>query len=256
MQAARSAATDRCLRRAGRTNGVGRGRRSLVLARSDSALDRGHDDRLERRPARRRLRGVAEGGGIWAIAENPGRSTLLSTTFGGNRLEAAGARRRRKRLLAGRVTIGNSIVADGGRPDGKRELQSIPERHRPRSASTSTASTSAASKRRRPGQHGPAARPAADNGGLTQTMAPAAGSPAIDQGRSLRPDRRPARDRAADRPARRSPTRAAAGADGSDVGAVEFQPSNAFTLGQTDQEQEKRHGDAQPSACRRPRPER
>ena len=61
-------------------------------------------------------------------------------------------------------------------------------------------------------------------------MAPALGSPAIDQGRSfgLTADQRGI-VRPIDLPS--IPNSAAAGADGSDVGAVELQPSNAFTLG-------------------------
>jgi hypothetical protein len=72
--------------------------------------------------------------------------------------------------------------------------------------------------------------PLQPNGGPTQTMAPALGSPAIDQGRSFgtASDQRGV-IRPIDLPT--VPNSAAAGADGSDVGAFELQPSNAFTLG-------------------------
>jgi hypothetical protein len=61
-------------------------------------------------------------------------------------------------------------------------------------------------------------------------MAPSGGSPAVDQGTSagLGTDQRGA-VRPIDLPS--IPNSSAPGADGSDIGAVEFQPSNAFTLG-------------------------
>jgi hypothetical protein len=64
----------------------------------------------------------------------------------------------------------------------------------------------------------------ADNGGATQTMLPAAASPAIDQGGAggLRADQRGA-PRVVDDPA--IPNSAAPGADGSDIGSVEVQAS-------------------------------
>jgi Chlamydia polymorphic membrane protein (Chlamydia_PMP) repeat len=76
--------------------------------------------------------------------------------------------------------------------------------------------------------------PLADNGGPTQTMLPAASSRAIDQGAAF--------GAATDQRTRTRPfefaevpNSTAAGADGSDIGAVELQPSdipsNAFTVG-------------------------
>jgi hypothetical protein len=72
--------------------------------------------------------------------------------------------------------------------------------------------------------------PLQNNGGLTATMAPASSSPAIDQGggSGLAADQRGAM-RPIELPT--IPNSSAPGADGSDIGAVEFQPSNAFTLG-------------------------
>jgi Right handed beta helix region len=72
--------------------------------------------------------------------------------------------------------------------------------------------------------------PLADNGGPTQTMAPASGSPVVDKGSAfgLSTDQRGIL-RPIDFPA--ISNSAAAGADGADIGAVELQPSNKFKLG-------------------------
>jgi hypothetical protein len=72
--------------------------------------------------------------------------------------------------------------------------------------------------------------PLADNGGPTQTMALAPTSPAVDKGSAvgLTSDQRGV-TRPIDFPS--IPNSAAPGADGSDIGAFELQPSNAFTLG-------------------------
>jgi hypothetical protein len=73
-----------------------------------------------------------------------------------------------------------------------------------------------------------------DNGGPTPTQVPAVTSPAIDRGqRNGAPTDQRGLGRPFDIPT--IPNSAAAGADGSDIGAVELQagelPSNAFTLG-------------------------
>jgi hypothetical protein len=72
--------------------------------------------------------------------------------------------------------------------------------------------------------------PLQDNGGPTPTMAPASNSPALDQGSAfgLITD-----ERGVIRPIDFAsiPNASAPGADGSDIGAFELQPSNAFTLG-------------------------
>jgi hypothetical protein len=74
----------------------------------------------------------------------------------------------------------------------------------------------------------------ANNGGSTQTMKPAVSSPAIDKGAAFSTS---ADQRGLTRPFdfQEIPNSTAAGADGSDMGAVELQPSdlpsNAFTVG-------------------------
>ena len=138
-------------------------------------------------------------------------------------------------FMSGHGQVGNSIVANGAGPAGSENC--ISRTAVPRSASTSTASTSAASKR-------PATR-------STRTRCSARCSST-----AARPDHGPGRwaarrsTRAApsglttdqrgltapDRPAD-DPELGRAGADGSDIGAVELQLpppqqlSNAFTLG-------------------------
>jgi len=80
--------------------------------------------------------------------------------------------------------------------------------------------------------------PLAANGGPTQTEAPAGTSPAVDKGSAfgLGTDQRGV-SRPIDFPS--IPNSAAPGADGSDIGAFELQPSNAITLGKLQRKKKK-----------------
>jgi hypothetical protein len=176
--------------------------------------------------------GVAEGGGLWAVAGPPGAVTLTSVTLAANRLEVSGTAFAEGGNLfwVDEVTIRNSIVANGLGPAGSENCSKQPEK--PASLGFNLESLDQC------GFHAagdlvnrdPLLGPLQNNGGLTQTMAPSASSPAVDQGTStgLGSDQRGV-VRPIDLPS--IPNSAAAGGDGSDIGAVEFQPSNAFTLG-------------------------
>jgi hypothetical protein len=174
--------------------------------------------------------GVAEGGGLWSGAAAPGSLTLTSVTIAANRLDSSGG------VAAGgnlywteATTIRNSIVAGGAGPAGSENCSKPP-------ASVSLGFN--LDSLDQCGFHAagdlvsrdPLLGPLQDNGGPTPTMAPSGSSPAVDQGTSagLGADQRGV-VRPIDLPS--IPNSGAPGGDGSDIGAVEFQPSNAFTLG-------------------------
>jgi CSLREA domain-containing protein len=141
---------------------------------------------------------AAIGGGLMVIGETTPHAPLVglsSTILGGN---SAGARRRPQDLhqrVPRLVAAGFSLITRAGR----RAIRSLPRR------------TNIIGKR-------PRLRPLADNGGLTKTRRPRAGSPAIDAGRAndLGRDQR-GRPRMFDR---REPN--ARGSDGTDIGAFEL----------------------------------
>jgi hypothetical protein len=175
--------------------------------------------------------GFAQGGGLWAIAPPPSSLALTSLTISGNRIEATGAQ------FAGggnlywedAVTIRNSIVASGVGPAGSENCSKPPENA---SLGFNLESLNQCGFHTGGDQvnKDPLLGSLQANGGPTATMAPAANSPAIDQGNAfgLTTDQRGV-VRPIDFPT--IPNSAAAGADGSDIGAFELQPSNAFRLG-------------------------
>jgi hypothetical protein len=174
--------------------------------------------------------GIALGGGMHASASEPGSITLLGVTAGSNRIEAPAAPPNGGGNLftEDNVNLGNTIVAGGSGPAGTENCGGTP----------GTSLGFNIDSLDQCGFHyigdqvntNPLLGPLQSNGGLTQTMIPALGSPAIDQGRALglTTDQRGVL-RPIDLPM--IPNSPAAGADGSDIGAVEFQPSNALVLG-------------------------
>lgn len=175
--------------------------------------------------------GSASGGGLWGAAAAPGSLALTSATIAANALDVSGAGFAEGGNLfwSKDVTIGNSIVAHGLGPAGSENCSKPPE-----GASLGFNLESADQC----GFHAagdltnrdPLLGPLQDNGGPTPTMAPASNSPAIDQGAGLGlgADQRGV-VRPIDFPS--IPNSSAPGADGSDIGAVELQPSNALALG-------------------------
>jgi hypothetical protein len=178
------------------------------------------------------------GGGAVVIAEGNGTATITSSTFADNRLQANGPNSRGGNVLLlgskpGSILVGNTIVVGGSGPSGSQNCGPTFEgASLPTSLGFNIDSLDQCGFKS-PGDKvntDPQLGPLQSNGGPTRTMAPALGSPAIDQGRAfgLTADQRGVL-RPIDLPS--IPNSAAAGADGSDIGAVEFQPSNAFTLG-------------------------
>ena len=174
------------------------------------------------------------GGGILTVANAAGSFSFLSTTISGNRLETANPTSLGGNLFstgAGASTFRNTIVANGAGATGSENCAVGP------GVSVTSLGFNIDSldqcNFKAPGDlfnTDPLLGPLALNGGPTQTMAPAIGSPAIDKGSAfgLSADQRGI-VRPIDLPS--IPNSAAAGADGSDIGAVELQPSNAFSLG-------------------------
>jgi hypothetical protein len=171
-----------------------------------------------------------EGGGIFAAANPKGPITVTSSTIAGNRLESSNTETFGGNLfMEGPISVGNTIVANGAGPAGSENCFAAPGLI---SLGFNIDSLDQCGFKAAGDQvnKDPLLGPLQSNGGPTQTMAPALGSPAIDQGGSfgLTGDQRGI-VRPIDLPS--IPNSAAASADGSDVGAVELQPSNAFTLG-------------------------
>jgi hypothetical protein len=173
--------------------------------------------------------GAAQGGGVFlGTGESP--AALLSTTVSGNRIEPATSTGGGGNLFAtGPVTFRNSIVANGAGPQGSENCFASEEI----SSLGFNIDNLDQCGFKAPGDKvntDPLLGPLQSNGGLTQTLVPAPNSPAVDQGSAsgLTADQRGV-IRPIDLPS--IPNSSAGGADGSDIGAVEFQPSNALTLG-------------------------
>jgi hypothetical protein len=173
--------------------------------------------------------GFAQGGGLWGDVTGQASLALTSVTVVANRLDASGTVEGGNLFLEEAATIRNSIVAGGAGAAGSENCAKPPKGF---SLGFNLESADQC------GFHAagdlvnrdPLLGPLQSNGGPTPTMAPAAGSPAVDQGISaaLGTDQRGV-VRPIDLPS--IPNSSAPGGDGSDIGAVELQPSNAFTLG-------------------------
>jgi hypothetical protein len=169
--------------------------------------------------------GAAEAAGLLAVA-NANPISVLDSTIAANRAEAptslAG-----NLLAVGAVSIGSSILAGGVASENPNCLTIETTSLGFNIDGTSECGFKAPGDKE---NTDPQLGPLQNNGGPTLTMAPALASPAIDQGKAfgLTGDQRGI-IRPIDLPT--VPNSATAGADGSDIGAVELQPSNAFTLG-------------------------
>jgi hypothetical protein len=173
--------------------------------------------------------GVVEGGGL-AVELEPGTSlSLVSSTFSSNGVDASpNGVAEGGNIFAGTGTkIANSIVSAGSGPPGQENCSSKLESQGFNLESASQCGFTAVGDQV---NKDPLLGPLQDNGGPAPTMAPAANSPAVDQGAAfgLVTDERGV-IRPIDFPT--IANSAAAGANGSDIGAVELQPSNALSLG-------------------------
>lgn len=171
--------------------------------------------------------GIVEGGGI-ILDLSESSLTLLSATVVGNSVNAPGGI-----AEAGNIDrdpggkIANSIVAGGQGPPGEENCDDPLESQGFNLESSDQCGFHAAGDQI---NKDPLLGPLQDNGGGIATMLPAANSPAVDQGAAsgLGSDERGV-VRPIDFPT--IPNSVAPGADGSDIGAAELQPSNAFALG-------------------------
>jgi hypothetical protein len=172
--------------------------------------------------------GIVEGGGISfnASSENP--LVATSTTLAGNAVDLEyGAGGNLSWSSTSPPRFRNSIISGGIAPPGNENCGQSVESLGFNLESLDQCGLKAGGDQV---NRDPLLGPLRDNGGLTATMAPAANSPVVDQGAAsgLTADQR-----GVVRPINLPtiPDSAASGADGSDIGAVEFQPSNALALG-------------------------
>jgi hypothetical protein len=182
----------------------------------------------------------AGGGGILATANSGGAVAFSSMTISGNRIEAPASPFGGGNVFAvsepGAISFANSIVAAGAGPPGAENCDGLETKSLGFNIDSldQCGFKAAGDKVNTDPQLGPLQ----NNGGLTATMAPALAGPAIDQGGAfgLTSDQRGIL-RPIDLPS--IPNAAVPGADGSDIGAVEFQPSNAFSLGKLTKDKKK-----------------
>ena len=166
---------------------------------------------------------------MFVVGGKPGFLDLLSTTISGNGIETSGSGGivEGGNLYAVDVTFRNTIVAGGAGPPATANcfvaatqslgfnLDSVNQ----------CGFTAAGDKV----NTDPLLGPLQSNGGPTPTLLPAGNSPAVDQGSGTGLTDQRGVVRPIDFPS--IPNSQTAGADGSDIGAVELQPSNAFKLG-------------------------
>lgn len=177
--------------------------------------------------------GIAQGGGLNLEVSNKSSASITSLTLVGNAVRGPASP---NVLVEGgnltaydEATIANTIVSGGIGPNGTGNCGTQANDH-PTSKGFNLESADQC-KFAAPGDQvnaDPQLGPLAANGGPTPTMVPAATSPAVDRGLAfgLGSDQR-----GVVRPIDFPSIPNAAGSDGSDVGAVELQPSNAFGFG-------------------------
>ncbi len=171
--------------------------------------------------------GVAEGGGLLVELDGGAGLTLGGSTVAGNSVEAGPNGVAEGGDVEGDpgVKVANSIVSGGSGPAGAANCGEKLESQGFNIESANECGFGAAGDKV---STDPQLGPLQNNGGPAPTMAPAFSSPAVDQGSAVGPDARGV-TRPIDFPT--IPNSAAAGANGSDIGAVELQPSNALALG-------------------------
>jgi hypothetical protein len=171
------------------------------------------------------------GAGALVVVGPKGSLVISSSTIASNRMETSTPEKGfgGNIYTVGSVAIRNSIVADGFGPPGQENCFGVPQLNSLGFNLESLNQCGFAGVGDQVNKS-PQLGPLQLNGGLTATMAPALGSPAIDQGAGfgVGSDQRGIL-RPIDFPSIANP--APIGADGADVGAVELQPSNAFSLG-------------------------
>ncbi len=175
--------------------------------------------------------GISEGGGLNADDFTAGETSVLSSTLAGNAVAGpANAIVEGGNLSAdAKGTIGNSILSGGVGPNATGNCSKQASK-RPSSKGFNLESANQCGFAA-PGDLAnadPQLGPLGANGGPTPTLVPAATSPAVDHGTGLG---LALDQRGLTRPIDFPSIANAAGGDGSDIGAVELQPSTAIALG-------------------------
>jgi hypothetical protein len=172
--------------------------------------------------------GVVEGGGALLELTGGANLTLVSATLAGNSVSAPGGVAEGGNIDPDPgAKIENSIISGGQGPAGS---ENCSEKFESQGFNLESADQCGLTGNGDQVNKDPLLGPLQDNGGPAPTMVPAANSPAVDQGAAfgLTTDERGV-VRPIDFPT--IPNSAAPGADGSDIGAAELQPSSAFSLG-------------------------
>jgi hypothetical protein len=179
---------------------------------------------------------VNDGGGVWISGGGDQALTVKNSTITGNSVAGDGSQGGGVVAFgpaASNVTIQSSIIANNTATEGKDIYSSYGGQFGFSLIKTLDASSAGSGYSFTPtgpnitGQD-PQLGGLANNGGPTQTEAPSASSPVVDKGNAfgLNSDQRGVL-----RPIDFPSIPNAAGGDGSDIGAVELQPDNAFKLG-------------------------
>jgi hypothetical protein len=177
--------------------------------------------------------GIAEGGGLNLEVGSKSTASIVSLTLFGNAVSGPTSV---NMLVEGgnltaydEATIANTIVSGGIGPNGTGNCGTQANDH-PTSKGFNLESANQC-KFAAPGDQvntDPQLGPLGPNGGPTPTMLPSFTSPAVDRGLAFGLN---ADQRGVQRPIDFPSIPNAPGSDGSDVGAVELQPSNAFGFG-------------------------
>jgi hypothetical protein len=169
--------------------------------------------------------GVVEGGGLLVELEKGKSLSLDSSTIAGNSIDAGPNGVAEGGNIEGDpgVKISNSIVSGGSGPAGAANCGEKLESQGFNIESANECGLGAAGDKV---NTDPQLGPLQSNGGPVPTMAPAFSSPAVDQGAAVGTDAR-----GIARPIDFPTIPNAAGGNGSDIGAVELQPSNGLSLG-------------------------
>ncbi len=173
--------------------------------------------------------GIAKGGGLVVdLFEKDTSLTLVSATLVGNSVNAPGGIAEGGNADPDPGTkVANSIISGGQGPAG---VENCSEKVESQGFNLESTDQCGLTGNGDQVNKDPLLGPLQNNGGPSPTMVPAANSPVVDQGAAfgLTADERGV-VRPIDFPT--IPNSAAPGADGSDIGAAELQPSNVFSLG-------------------------
>lgn len=218
--------------RGGEENAGGVAQGGLVLVTGETSMQGAiRSSSIAANTASTGASGIVQGAGAMLLPGTGLEIALVSSTVAGNTGDGGGISLGGNLFLSKGVAFANTVVANGVGPSGSENCFFEAE-SKPTSRGFNLDSLDQCNF------HGagdlvnrdPQLGPLGQNGGPTPTMVPAPTSPLVDQGASfgLTTDQRGI-PRPIDFPS--IPNSPVPGADGSDIGAIELQPSNAFSLG-------------------------